>query len=93
MKSIELSVRHWVTVVVFLVLVSVVGVYAYIVLPREAAPDIEFPYINVSVSYEGTAPGDMESLVTMPIERKLKGLDGLKEMRSSSSEGMTVIGL
>jgi Cu/Ag efflux pump CusA len=42
------------------------GLYSYAKLPREAAPDIQIPYIFVTTDYEGVAPEDMEKLVTVP---------------------------
>jgi len=91
MKIIHLSVRNSMTILVFMVLLTAVGLNAYLVMPREAAPDITIPYVTVTTTYEGVSPSDMESLVTRPIERKIKGLGKVKEMRSSSAEGISTI--
>jgi len=74
-----------------MVILAVTGLYAYLSLPREAAPEIPIPYVIVTTRYEGVSPSDMESLVTRPIERKLKALSKIKEMRSISSEGVSMI--
>ena len=79
------------TVFVMLVLIFVVGIYSYLALPRESNPEVIVPYITVGVSYEGVSPEDMESLVTVPIERKLTGISGIKEITSSSVEGASSI--
>ena len=91
MKLTDLSIRHGTTVFVLIILFVVMGLYAYTVLPREAAPDIQIPYVTVTTNYEGVAPSDIESLITRPIERKIKGLSSVKEMHSTSAEGMSVI--
>jgi CzcA family heavy metal efflux pump len=91
MKLINLSIRQGTTVLVFMVLVALMGIMAYLSMPREAAPDITVPYITVTTRYEGVSPSDMESLVTRPIERKIKGLSKVKELRSVSAEGMSMI--
>lgn len=91
MKLTDLSIRLSTTVFVLIILLVVMGLYCYTVLPREAAPDIPIPYVTVTTSYEGVSPSDMESLVTRPIERKIKGLSKVKEMRSTSAEGTSVI--
>jgi multidrug efflux pump subunit AcrB len=60
-------------------------------LPREAAPDITIPYVFVSTVYPGVAPEDIEKSITIPIEKKLKGLEAVKKITSSSTEGISSI--
>ena len=78
-------------VLVLLAMIFITGFYAYGVLPREAAPDVKIPYVIVTTTFEGVAPEDMEKLVTIPIERKLKGINGIEEVRSTSAEGISNI--
>jgi len=80
-------------VMVSLLLIIVAGLYSYVKLPREAAPDIQIPYIFVTTTYEGVAPEDMEKLVTIPLERKLKGLEGVEELTSQSDDGESTIAI
>ena len=80
-------------VMVSLLLIIVAGLYSYVKLPREAAPDIQIPYIFVTTTYEGVAPEDMEKLVTIPLERKLKGLEGVEELTSQSDDGKSTIAI
>lgn len=80
-------------VLVTLLLIVVAGLYSYAKLPREAAPDIQIPYIFVTTDYEGVAPEDMEKLVTVPLERKLKGLEGVEELTSQSDDGKSTIAI
>ena len=79
------------TVFALMLIILVVGVYSYVVLPRESSPDITIPYVLVVTTYEGVSPGDIESLITRPIERKLKGLKDVEEVRSVSAEGSSMI--
>ena len=85
------SITHKTTVIILIVFLVITGTMAYITLPREAAPDITFPFIMVFSNYEGTSPSDMESLVTRPLERKLKTLTDVKKMTSTSMEGSSQI--
>ena len=85
------AIDRRITVVVLLLLIIVAGLYSYLVIPREDNPEIIIPILLVTTTYEGVAPGDMESLVTIPIERKLTGLSGVKEIVSSSAEGRSFI--
>jgi multidrug efflux pump len=81
------------TVLVLLTLIVLAGAYSYAVLPRESAPDITIPYIFVTTDYEGVAPEDMETLVTIPLERKLKGISDTEEIRSVSDDGVSFIAI
>lgn len=87
----EWALRRQATVLTLLVILVIIGVYSYLNLPREAYPDITIPYVFVTTTYEGVAPEDMEKLITMPIERKLKGLSGVEEIRASSAEGLSTV--
>ena len=89
----ELALKRQTTVMVLLVLLIITGIYSYMVLPRESSPDITIPYVFVNTTYEGVSPQDMEKLITLPLERKLKGLSDVEELRSTSSEGQSVVAI
>jgi len=85
------AIRQRSTVFALMLIIVVVGIYSYAVLPRESTPDITIPYVLVVTSYEGVASSDIESLITNPIERKLRGLKHVDEIRSTSAEGSSMI--
>src|SRR6056300_736245 len=87
----DTAVQNSITVVVLAVIIVVLGVYSSLVLPRENEPDITIPYVFVSTSYKGVSPTDIETSITIEIEKKLKGLDGVKKIQSVSSEGNSTI--
>jgi CzcA family heavy metal efflux pump len=87
----QIALKRQAAVMALLVLFVVVGVYCYLTLPRESFPDITIPYVFVNTTYEGVAPEDMEKLITIPIERKLKGISDLEEIRSTSAEGISTV--
>ena len=87
----DVSIRNRTTVAVLGLIIVILGVYSYVRLPREAFPDIPIPHILVSTTYEGVSPEDMETSVTMKIEKELNGVRGVKEVRSSSAEGFSMI--
>ncbi|MGA4321767.1 efflux RND transporter permease subunit [Ectopseudomonas hydrolytica] len=63
------------------------GLAAYVAIPKESNPDVAIPIIYVSVTLEGISPEDGERLLVRPLEQELRSLEGVKEMRSVSSEG------
>ncbi len=89
----DTAVKNRVTVFFLTVLIIVAGLYCYHHLPREAAPDVQVPYVFISTYYQGVVPEDMEKLVTVPIEKKLKGLSGVKKVSSSSGQGVSQINI
>jgi hydrophobe/amphiphile efflux-1 (HAE1) family protein len=54
-------------------------------------PEIEFPVINVSVSWEGAAPEVMESDVVDIIEDSLMSLEGIKDISSTTRQGQAEV--
>ncbi|MEW5722119.1 MAG: efflux RND transporter permease subunit [Thermodesulfobacteriota bacterium] len=69
----------------------VAGTFAYQTLPKEGEPEISAPIAIVVTQYVGASPGEIESLITDPLEEALSDLKNVKEMRSSSLEGVSVV--
>ena len=89
----DTAVRQRVSVLVLALIILVFGTYCYRVLPRESEPDITIPNVFVSTSYKGVASKDIETSITIEIEKKLKGLEGVKKIHSVSSEGLSSINI
>ncbi|HUU69955.1 MAG TPA: efflux RND transporter permease subunit [Planctomycetota bacterium] len=87
----DTAIRNRISVGVLVVLIAIAGIYSYRTLPLESAPDVPIPVILVTTVYEGVSPVDVESTVTSKIEKELAGLKGLKELRSTSLEGMSLV--
>jgi len=87
----DLSIKNKTSVFVLTGLIILMGLTAYFSLPRESAPSITIPIIIVATPYIGVSPADMENLVTQPIEKRLKELSDVKEITSTSSEGISTV--
>ena len=87
----DASIDRRSTVFAVMLIILITGIYSYLVLPRESTPDITIPVVLVVTPYEGVSSSDIESLITRPIERKLKGLKDVEKMRSVSAEGSSMI--
>jgi len=86
-----MAIRNRTTVFVLMFLIVVAGVTSYVTLPREAAPDVKVPNILITTVQDGVSPEDIENTITKEIEKELAGLNGLKEMTSTSAEGISTI--
>ncbi|MFQ5790034.1 MAG: efflux RND transporter permease subunit, partial [Acidobacteriota bacterium] len=91
MRITDYSIQHRLTVYVLIALIAVAGTSSYLSLPLESFPEIKIPLIVVYTIYGGVSPEDIETLLTRPIETEIKSISGIKEIRSKSSEGVSVI--
>lgn len=80
-------------VYILMVALLIVGIHCYVTIPREGPPDITIPYVFVSSFYEGVAPAEIENLITIPLERQFRDLENVKEMTSTSMEGVSMISI
>jgi len=91
MRFFKLFVNNRVVVYIFVLLILVAGIFSYATLPREASPSIEIPYVFVSTVYPGVSPQEMEKLVTMEIEKEVKGISDVKKVTSVSRESFSSV--
>jgi multidrug efflux pump len=87
----SLAVDHQTSVLVLFAFLTVAGLFAYRVIPRESFPEVEIPMIAVNTIYPGVTPADIETLVTRPLEDELSTISELKELTSTSVEGYSSI--
>ncbi len=71
--------------------ILLVGIVAYTQLPVSALPEVEYPTIQVMTFYPGASPNVMATTVTAPLERQFGQMQGLSQMTSTSSGGVSVI--
>jgi multidrug efflux pump subunit AcrB len=90
-KPTNLAIANRTTVYIFTVLLVVFGIIQYRATPKEKFPEIVFPYFMVGTIHPGTSPADVENLITQPIEKQLKGIDGVKEISSNSIQDYSSI--
>jgi multidrug efflux pump subunit AcrB len=93
MKITEFSIHHNMAVLVCCIGIVILGCFCYVTLPRESFPEIKLPFVMVTTVLDGGNPTDIEKSVTIPLETKLDGMEGLKEMRSVSSDSISMVSL
>ncbi|MEM8685787.1 MAG: efflux RND transporter permease subunit [Pseudomonadota bacterium] len=87
MQALDSILRRPRAVLAMMVFLVVSGVYAYFAIPKDARPDIQVPTYYISIPLEGVSPEDSERLLLKPMEEKLRGLEGVKEITSVAALG------
>ncbi|MFH1567321.1 MAG: efflux RND transporter permease subunit [Gemmatimonadota bacterium] len=82
--------RPVLTFVVFLIVV-ILGAVSLSRLSIDLMPEITYPAISVVTSYGNVGPQEMEELITRPLEEGLAAVQGVQEITSSSTEGVSVV--
>ena len=85
------SVDNSTSVVILTLIISVLGLGAYRTMPKESFPEIVIPTVYVGTPYPGNSPVDMENLITRPIEKELKSLNNVKDIKSTSVQDFSSI--
>jgi len=72
-------------------LIILIGAVSYTRLPVREYPDIEPPIVTVSTTYPGANPREVETEVTEILEDEINGVEGIKTLQSTSSQGTSQI--
>jgi multidrug efflux pump subunit AcrB len=91
MRIFDHTLRKHIPILVLALLVSAVGAFIFIGMPRSLFPEVNYPRVEVSVNL-GYAPlQTMEWGVTSNLERTLRGVPGVRMVKSSTSRGLSMI--
>lgn len=90
-RLIDSALRSRLLVVSLVVLVMGAGYWSYQQLPVDAFPDVSPNLVQVFTVTEGLAPEEIEKYITYPVEASMTGLPGVKEVRSISNFGLSVV--
>ncbi len=85
------SIRHRVAVIVSAVVLALLGAWALAETPVDAIPDLSENQVIVHTDWEGHGPREIEDHVTYPLTLGLRGIDGVRVVRSSSEVGFSTI--
>jgi HAE1 family hydrophobic/amphiphilic exporter-1 len=89
----DTSIKRPVFATMVIVSFMVLGAVSLGRLGIDLFPEVNFPFVNVLVPYPGAGPEEVETLVTRPIEDAVAGINGVKRVISTSTEGMAMVGI
>jgi multidrug efflux pump subunit AcrB len=84
-------VRRWQFTLIAFGLLVLLGLNALTSISRSEDPQFPFPIVAVNAVLPGASPAEIEQLVSKPIEDILNGLDDVKEVRSTSLDGVGLV--
>ncbi|MGB5658869.1 MAG: efflux RND transporter permease subunit [Thermoanaerobaculia bacterium] len=93
MKLIEFSTRRPVSIIIFAAAAVVFGLVAFSQLATDLLPDINYPSLTVQTTFEGTAPIEVESLITRPVENAVGVVNNVVRVISSSRTDVSEVTL
>lgn len=89
MKLVSLAIQRPITNLMFWVTVILFGFVAFQRLAIDLLPDISYPTLTVRTEYLGTAPSEMENLISIPIEESVGVVSGVIRVSSISKPGVS----
>jgi HAE1 family hydrophobic/amphiphilic exporter-1 len=89
----EIFIRRPIMTTLVTIVMTVFGAWAYLQLPVNSLPTVDYPVLQVTVAYPGASPGTMASAVALPLENEFTQISGLQSMISDNKAGVTTINL
>ena len=89
----DVSIRRPVFATMLIASLVVLGLVSFNRLGVDLFPKVEFPYVSVTTALPGASPGTVETEVTDIVEEQLNTIAGLRQMRSTSAEGVSIVNL
>lgn len=93
MSITELAIKRPSFIIVIFLALGMMAVFGYFQLGYELLPKIDQPYVTVKTEYPGASPGEVENNVTRVIEDALSGIEKVKNINSTSYEGLSIISI
>ncbi|MDC3960785.1 efflux RND transporter permease subunit [Polyangium jinanense] len=86
-----ICVRRPVFATVLVLILTVVGLFSYVQLGLDRFPKVDFPAVVITTILPGSAPEEVETEISDKIESAVNTISGIDELRSSSSEGVSMV--
>ncbi|WP_332632992.1 efflux RND transporter permease subunit [Halalkalibacter flavus] len=91
MNIAKLSVLRPVAMAMCIVLLILLGTISLLNLPVDLFPELNYPVVAVTASYEGAGPEEVENLITRPIEEMMSSVPNVESVSSTSRTGGSLI--
>ena len=87
-RAFQFTTQRPVAILMTFLAVAVFGAVSYTLLPLSLMPDLAYPSLTVRTEYPGSAPEEVETAVSRPIEQELGVVGNLVRISSVSRAGV-----
>ena len=87
----SMAVDNSTSIFLLTIMIMIFGLNSYNQMPKEQFPEAVFPTIFINTPYPGNSALDIENLITRPIEKELQGINGIKDIKSTSIQDFSII--
>jgi len=85
------AINKPIATLMYVLTLIIFGYMSFKSMPASLFPNIDFPIVTVQTIYPGAEPSTIESQVTNKLEETISGIGGVDSIRSSSSDGVSII--
>ncbi|RZS93634.1 efflux RND transporter permease subunit [Aquimarina brevivitae] len=90
---ISFMARNAVASNLLMIVLLVGGIYTMFTVQKEVFPQFQLDFVNVSVTYPGSSPEEVEQGILLPVEEAIRGVQGIKEITSTAREGSGAVSI
>jgi HAE1 family hydrophobic/amphiphilic exporter-1 len=91
MRIVDLCIRRPVATTMFISFLVVLGWFSYRRMAVDLFPNVDFAIVSVTTTLSGASVEEMESSVTKPVEEAINTIEGIDELQSTTSEGLSTV--
>jgi HAE1 family hydrophobic/amphiphilic exporter-1 len=90
-KLSSFAVKRPIFTIMVMLIVIILGGISFFRLPIDLMPDITYPVLSISTTYENASPEEVEQLITRVIEEAMSAVPGVEDVSSVSAEGSSTV--
>jgi len=91
MKLTELSIKRPIMITMVLMIMVLLGAFAFFDMPIDLFPSVNIPVVTVTTIYPGASPDEIKNSITKVIEDEVSSLSGIKKVLSYSLENVSMV--
>jgi hydrophobic/amphiphilic exporter-1 (mainly G- bacteria), HAE1 family len=91
LKISSLAVKRPIFTIMVMLIVIILGGISFFRLPIDLMPNITYPVLSISTTYENASPEEVEQLITRVIEESMSAVPGVEDVSSVSAEGSSTV--
>ncbi len=85
------SIKRPIFITCVIIGIIVAGFASFKSMPIDLFPDVSIPVVTVETVYPGAGPQEIETLVSKPLEDEIASISGIKRLKSTNIEGISIV--